>query len=75
MVILLLFNRDSTWTIEQIQDETQIKSELLLQVVFGLLKTKLLVCTDINENELSEELKVAKIKTSYSIRLATDFKR
>jgi len=75
MVILLLFNRDSTWTIEQIQDETQIKSELLLQVVFGLLKTKLLVCTDINENELSEELKAAKIKTSYSIRLATDFKR
>jgi cullin 1 len=75
MVILLLFNRDSTWTIEQIQDETQIKSELLLQVVFGLLKTKLLVCTDINENELSEELKAAKIKTSYSIQLAPDFKR
>ena len=30
MVVLLLFNKLLTWTVEQIQDETQIKSELLL---------------------------------------------
>jgi hypothetical protein len=59
-----------TWTVERLQDETQIKSELLLQVLLSLLKSKLLVCTDINE-----DLKDTDIKTNYSIRLATDFKR
>jgi hypothetical protein len=60
-------NKVLTWTVERIQDETQIKLELLLQVLLGLLKSSLLVCPDINEDE--------QIKTSYSIRLATDFKR
>jgi len=75
MVILLLFNKVLTWTVERLQDETQIKLELLLQVLFGLLKSKLLVCTDIHEDELDEDLKETDIKTNYSIRLATDFKR
>jgi hypothetical protein len=51
MVVLLLFNKVLTWTVERIQDETQIKLELLLQILSGLLKSKLLVCTDINEDE------------------------
>jgi cullin 1 len=63
-----------TWTVERLQDETQIKSELLLQVLLGLLKSKLLVCTDINEDELDEDMKDTDIKTNHSIRLATDFK-
>jgi cullin 1 len=75
MVILLLFNKVLTWTVERLQDETQIKLELLLQVLFGLLKSKLLICTDINEDELDEDLKETDIKTNYSIRLATDFRR
>jgi hypothetical protein len=75
MVILLLFNKVLTWTVERLQDETQIKLELLLQVLLGLLKSKLLMCTDINEDELDEDLKETDIKTNYSIRLATDFKR
>jgi cullin 1 len=75
MVILLLLNKVLTWTVEQIQDETQIKLELLLQVLLGLLKSKLLICTDINENELDEDFKDTDIKINYSIRLATDFKR
>jgi len=75
MVILLLFNKVLTWTVERLQDETQIKLELLLQVLFGLLKSKLLICTDIHEDELDEDLKETDIKMSYSIRLATDFRR
>jgi cullin 1 len=70
MVVLLLFNKSLTWTVERLQDETQIKLELLLQILLGLLKSKLLVCTDTNE-----DLKETDIKTNYSIRLSTDFKR
>jgi cullin 1 len=72
MVVLLLFNKVFTWTVEQIQDETQIKSELLIQILFGLLKTKVLVCTNINENE---DFKETDIKTNYSIQLSMDFRR
>jgi len=61
--------------VKKIQDKTQIKLELLQQVLFGLLKNKLLICTDIHEDELDEDLKDTDIKTNYSIRLATDFKR
>jgi len=75
MVVLLLFNKALTWTVERLQDETQIKLELLLQILLGLLKSKLLVCTDINEDDLDEDLKETDIKTNYSIRLSTDFKR
>jgi len=75
MVVLLLFNKSLTWTVERLQDETQIKLELLLQILLGLLKSKLLVCTDIHEDELDEDLKETDIKTNYSIRLSTDFKR
>ncbi|CAF0844139.1 unnamed protein product [Adineta steineri] len=74
MVVLLLFNKLLTWTVERLQDETQIKLELLLQILLGLLKSKLLICTDINEDELDEDFKDTDIKTTYSIRLATDFK-
>ena len=75
MVVLLLFNKVSTWTVERIQDETQIKLELLLQVLLGLLKSKLLFSPDINEDELDEDIKDTDVKTNYSIRLASDFKR
>ncbi len=75
MVVLLLFNKVLTWTVERIQDETQIKMELLLQVLLGLLKSRLLVCPDINEDEFDEDFKDTDIKTIFSIRLATDFKR
>jgi cullin 1 len=67
MVVLLLFNKEVCWTVERIQDETQIKMELLLQVLSSLLKSELLVCRDIKEDE--------QIKMNYSIQLANDFKR
>lgn len=75
MVVLLLFNKSATWNIQQIQDETQIKEDLFLQVLCGLLKSKLIVCPEINEEELEEDLKESDIKMNYSLRIAHDFKR
>ena len=75
MVVLLLFNKLLTWTVERLQDETQIKIELLSQILLGLLKSKLLICTDINEDELDDDIKETDIKMNYFIRLATDFRR
>jgi hypothetical protein len=75
MVILLLFNKLASWTVERMQDETQIKAELFLQVLCGLLKSKLIVCPELNEDELEDDLKETDIKMSYTIRIAHDFKR
>jgi len=72
--VLLLYNKSSDWTVERIQDETQIKTELLLQVLCGLLKSKLLICTDISDEDLDEELKESDIKMSHTIQLSNDFK-
>jgi hypothetical protein len=70
MMILLLFNKQLFWTVEQIQDRTQIQGELLLQILWGLLKNKLLICADFDED--SKEMN---IKGNSNIQLATDFKR
>jgi hypothetical protein len=70
MVILLLFNKQLFWTVEQIQDRTQIKRESLSEILWGLLKNKLLICEDFNED--SKEIN---IKGNSNIQLATDFKR
>ncbi|CAF3919098.1 unnamed protein product [Rotaria sordida] len=39
IVILLLFNKRSSWTVEQMQDETQINVNLFLQILYNLLKS------------------------------------
>ena len=64
MVVLLLFNKLFTWTVERLQDETQIKLE---QILLTLFRSKLLTCTDIDEDELDEDFKDTDIKTSHSI--------
>lgn len=75
MIILLLFNKSSSWTVERMQDETQIKIDLFLQVLCALLKSKLITCSEINEDELDEDFKETDIKMSYIIQIAEDFKR
>jgi len=57
------------------QDETQIKADLFLQVLCGLLKSKLITCPEINDEELEEEIKENDIKMNYNIQIAEDFKR
>ncbi|CAF0815586.1 unnamed protein product [Adineta steineri] len=46
MMILLLFNQELILTFEQIQDKTQICSELLFEILPSLLKSKLLISND-----------------------------
>jgi hypothetical protein len=75
MVVLLLFNKLPNWTVERMQDETQIKADLFLQVLCGLLKSKLITCPEINEEELEEELKENDIKMNYNIQISEEFKR
>ncbi|CAF5016233.1 unnamed protein product [Rotaria sp. Silwood1] len=74
MVVLLLFNKLSRWTVERMQEETQIKVDLFLQVLCGLLKSKLITCAEINDNEFDEDLKETDIKMNYNIQIAEDFK-
>ncbi|CAF3996844.1 unnamed protein product [Rotaria sp. Silwood1] len=76
MIILLLFNEHSSWTVERMQDETQIDIHLFLQILCNnLLKSKLITCSDINDNKLEEDLNENNIKMNYNIQIANDFKR
>jgi cullin 1 len=71
MVVLLLFNQSTSWTVQRMQDNTQIKIELLLEVLCGLLKSKLLICSEINDDELKE----SNIKMNYTIQINDAFER
>lgn len=51
MAVLLQYNMSESWTIQQLQESTQIKLDFLIQVVQILLKAKLLQCED-DENQL-----------------------
>jgi len=70
MNVLLLFNKQTNWIVEKIQDETQIQIEILLQILYSLLKIKLLICDEINVNEDFNE---NDIQLNYHIKLADQF--
>ena len=72
MNVLLLFNEQKTWIVEQIQDKTQIQYDILLQVLSTLLKIKLLICENINVND---DLNENDIKVNYAIKVSDNFKR
>ncbi len=71
MVVLLLFNRSIQWTVEQIQSETQINIELLIKILNNLIKSKLLLCAQLN----GEDLKQHDFYLNFIVQLADDFKR
>ena len=73
MIVLLLFNQQTTWIIEQIQDTTQIQKDILVQVLCTLLKVKLLVCEELNATD--EEPKESDLRYSYHIKLADNFRK
>jgi hypothetical protein len=75
MVVLLSFNKLPSWTVERLQDETQLKTDLFLQVLCGLLKSKLIICSEINEDELEEDLKETDVKMDYIIQISDDFEK
>jgi hypothetical protein len=74
MVVLLLFNKLQSWTVQQMQDETKIKADLLLQILCDLLKAKLLICSEINKDKRGG-LKSTGIKMDSVIELNDSFKR
>uniref|UniRef100_A0A6V7M082 Cullin-1 n=1 Tax=Bracon brevicornis TaxID=1563983 RepID=A0A6V7M082_9HYME len=65
MAILLQFNLATTWTVQQLADNTRIKMEILLQIIQILLKAKLIIHTDENETEVNEQT---------SVQLFTEYK-
>ncbi|CAF1175239.1 unnamed protein product [Didymodactylos carnosus] len=74
MVILLLFNKSTEYIVEKIQDETQIKLDTLLPVLWLLLKLKVLECPSITDEELEEEYKESEIKMDLVIKLSSGYK-
>jgi hypothetical protein len=75
MTILLLFNEFDNMTVERIIDKTQIDSELFGQVLWSLLQSKILICSEINADELKKDFKENIIKMDYNIQVSTSFER
>ncbi len=71
MAILLLFNEYNNITVEKMLDTTQIESELFVQVLVTLLKSKVLICSEID----TENVKESDIKKEYTIQVDEAFKR
>jgi len=71
MIVLLLFNQSSQWTVKQIFDKTQMKMNLLIQILNSLIESKLLLCIQIDHEDLQEN----DLHLKYTIQLATDYQK
>lgn len=75
MAVLLQYNNANSYTLQQLCDFTQIKMDVMVQVIQILLKVRLLQCDDviINCNENNEE-DAEGLKLSSMISLFTGYK-
>jgi transcription initiation factor IIE alpha subunit len=71
MLVLLLFDKLSEWTLEKIYNQTQIKIELVIDILNSLLKSKLLIYSKL----IDEDLKEKDLHMNYTIELANHFQR
>ncbi|ERL90945.1 cullin-1 [Dendroctonus ponderosae] len=81
MAVLLQFNVADSWTVAQLEENTQIKQDFLVQVIQILLKAKLLVCdeedNDISGNSnvsLNQGYKNKKLRVNINIPMKTELK-
>ncbi len=75
MAVLLLFNQNDSLTIEQILEQTQIETDSSRQVIFSLIKSKVLMCSQIPPDQLDKDLKDSDIKSEYTIEVDPRFSR
>lgn len=71
MIILLLFNKSSSWTVEQIENETEITGELLIKTILSLLENRLLTCPRINNKDFTK----INIDSNDIIQISNDFQK
>jgi hypothetical protein len=75
MALLLLFNQFENMTVETMLDKTQIEGELFTQVLSSLLKSKVLICSQINAEDLNKDIKKSDIQLNYTIQVDPKFTR
>ena len=63
MMVLLLFNQSSQWTVEQIQTNTELDLQLLRTIFSHLIEAKILIS---HENRMN---------INSTLRLTDDFRR
>ncbi|XP_053696563.1 cullin-1-like [Sabethes cyaneus] len=81
MAVLLQFNEQTTWTVQQLGENTTIKHDTLVQVLQLLLKAKLLTCSDGETDlqpgscvELNTEFKNKKLRININFPLKVEQK-
>jgi len=65
MGVLLMYNNGDSYTVEQIQEQTQLKMDILIQLLGILLKVKLLICDSTEEGNDLEPSSIIKVNLSY----------